>query len=59
MMSRRTDPKPPRKPAFPDQPDMRQRPNTPIGPARDAGHPVETPPEEKERERDPRSRDAL
>lgn len=58
-MSKRSDPKPPRKPALPGEPDAKQRPNKPVGPAREAGHPVETPPEEVERDRDPRSRDTL
>jgi hypothetical protein len=58
-MSQTADPKPPKTPALPDQQDVKQRPNKPVGPERDAGHPIETPPGEAERDQDPRSRDTL
>jgi hypothetical protein len=59
-MSQAKDPKPPRKPVLPGQPDAPRRPNRPIEPpGDDKAHSVETPPEETERDPDPRSRDTL
>lgn len=59
-MSPSPDPKPPRKPVLPDQPDVPRRPNRPVGPSGDTRDvPVDTPPEEEERDPDPRSRDTL
>lgn len=53
-----SDPKPPRKPALPTDPE-RERPNLPVEPTGDREQPLDTPPEEEERKRDPRSRDVL
>jgi hypothetical protein len=59
-MTDSTDPKPPRKPVLPSHPDAPRRPNRPVEPSRDDGeHSLETPPEEAERDPDPRSRDTL
>lgn len=59
-MTAESDPKPPRKPVPPIEPAEPQRPNRPVEPAGDSDdHAVETPPEEAERDQDPRSRDAL
>lgn len=58
-MSAKSDPKPPRKPVLPSQPDAPRRPNRPVETGGDKAHSVETPPEEVERDPDPRSRDTL
>ena len=59
-MTHASDPKRPKKPVLPSQPDVRQRPNEPIGPSgEDKDLLMETPPEEIERDQDPRSRDPL
>lgn len=59
-MREKSDPKPPRKPVLPSQRDEPQRPNSPVGPrGHSDDHAVETPPEEAERDQDPRSRDTL
>jgi hypothetical protein len=59
-MTAHSDPKPPRKPVLPSQPDERSRPNQPVEPTGDTELPVDGPPEEVERrESDPRSRDTL
>lgn len=56
----RSDPNPPRKPVLPSDPAAPRRPNRPVEPAGDSDdHAVETPPEEAERDPDPRSRDTL
>lgn len=62
----KSDPKPRRTPVGPGhfdeagEPEGRGRPNRPVGPSGDETElSVETPPEEVERDRDPRSRDAL
>jgi hypothetical protein len=54
------DPKPPKKPALPSQPDERSRPNMPVEPSGDTELPVDGPPEEEDRrESDPRLRDII
>jgi hypothetical protein len=58
-MRQQSDPKPPRKPVLPSQPDEPRRPNRPVEPSGETDIPLDTPPEEVERDPDPRSRDTL
>ncbi|HYD16241.1 MAG TPA: hypothetical protein VEA77_07565 [Hyphomicrobium sp.] len=58
-MDHKSDPRPPKKPVLPSQPDERERPNVPVEPSGDSELSQETPPEEQERDQDPRSRDPL